>query len=139
CLAPTYPPAPGQAQEEETRGALYHLPFARLEADSILHQVGSGRQIRGVIDQDSVLRIMERAAVFHYAGHAIGGSEREFLALSAGGDDRHRIETGEIRRMHLPAEMVVLSTCETGLGRLETGEGIRSLGRSFLEAGAASA
>ena len=31
---------------------------------------------------------------------------------------------------------MVLSACDTGLGKLETGEGIRSLGRSFAEAGA---
>jgi hypothetical protein len=43
----------------------------------------------------------------------------------------------EVYNLNLPAEMVTLSACETGLGKLTRGEGLVSLTRGFMYAGAA--
>ena len=44
----------------------------------------------------------------------------------------------EITNMNLQAEMVVLTACESGAGKLMKGEGLLSLTRAFLGAGAHS-
>jgi CHAT domain-containing protein len=43
---------------------------------------------------------------------------------------------GEIYNLHLSSELLVLSSCETGIGRLAKGEGILSILRAFTYAGA---
>ncbi len=62
------------------------------------------------------------------------------LAFTEDGDSLNDnfLQAHEISKMELNADLVVLSACETGYGRFETGNGIASLARAFMYAGVPS-
>lgn len=80
-------------------------------------------------------------AVLHFATHGLLNSNQPFLSALALTPDSTSEETSflqahEISKMQLNAALVVLSACETGFGKFEQGNGIASLARSFMYAGA---
>lgn len=131
CLAPEY----GSKEyniEEVVRGGIYPLPYARMEVDSISKTFGIDSKVILSIDKYSLLNKLDSFEVFHFAGHAIVEKENAYLVLDGNGT---HLTGDEIGLNSSKLQMVVLSACETGLGSLEKGEGIRSLGRRFLESG----
>jgi len=79
------------------------------------------------------------AGVLHFAVHArANDAEPAYarLALTRDGDDDGRLHAYEIESLPLRGTLVILSACETGAGRLLAGEGVLSLSRAFLRAGA---
>ncbi len=75
----------------------------------------------------------------HIATHGFANSVRPELCgliLAKEGEEDGILYSGEIYNMELAAELVVLSACETGLGKITKGEGMIGLTRSLLYAGA---
>jgi CHAT domain-containing protein len=63
---------------------------------------------------------------------------RSALLLAAEGKDDGRLKVEEIFSLDLKTTMVVLSACETGLGKLSSGDEIVGLTRAFIYAGTPS-
>jgi CHAT domain-containing protein len=85
------------------------------------------------------------ARIIHFAGHTIVNDSLPGLSclLFSGGanqgvSDSAVIFSNEILNLDLNADLVLLSTCESGTGKLYKGEGLLSIGRSFRYAGARS-
>jgi CHAT domain-containing protein len=80
-------------------------------------------------------------AVLHFAAHGIVSTKfpaRSALFLQPSGDDDGLLQAREILRWRLSAELVTLSACDTGTGETFGQEGVASLVRPFLAAGARS-
>ena len=102
-----------------------------------------GRSITGVLHKEELQEFMNKDEVIHLAMHAFADDKAAsppYFLLNANHDSdlADRLYDFEINSMMLSSPMVVLSSCETGGGQLQDGEGIISLSRSFLLAGAAS-
>lgn len=118
------------------------LAGATAEIQAILSAFGPARVLTldGAGATEAAIRAhAPSAAVLHLAAHARANdadpaSARIGLAPRDGDDGL--LHAYEIDALHLPGSLVVLSACETGAGRLFGGEGILSLSRAFLRAGA---
>jgi hypothetical protein len=78
-----------------------------------------------------------RYDILHLATHARADDQRPWsseIVLDAR-DPAGRLLAGEIASLDLKARMAVLSACETGSGRIMSGEGVLGLSSAFLGAG----
>jgi len=81
--------------------------------------------------------------IIHFACHGFLAEEFPFrsalvLALDDDPQEDGFLQVRELYNLRLKADLVVLSACQTGAGKLERGEGILGLPRVFFYAGARS-
>lgn len=75
------------------------------------------------------------AKIIHIASHSkFGRKDENRTQISFARNDS--LLVGSIYNLELNADLVVLSSCESGMGKSYKGEGMMSLSRSFLYAGA---
>jgi CHAT domain-containing protein/tetratricopeptide (TPR) repeat protein len=124
------------------------LPFTRQEADQIIVLAPMGAGMKALdFEANRATAMSEQLSQYryvHFATHGMADSERPELSaiVLSRYDKQGRPQDGflrahEVYNLNLPAEMVTLSACETGLGKLTRGEGLVSLTRGFMYAGAA--
>ncbi len=122
------------------------LPYTREEVREIGAAFPPGRTTLLVGDEarESTLAgpgFLARYRILHFATHGLIDErqpERSSLALAYPRDPAEDgyLHAAEIYRLRLRADLVVLSACETGLGKTLRGEGVMGLPRAFFYAGA---
>lgn len=83
-----------------------------------------------------LLQLINDVSLVHISSHASGGSDLDEFPWVATQDAK--IFLPEIYELNLNSDLVVLSACETNIGRQVKGEGVLSLTRAFTQAGAKS-
>jgi CHAT domain-containing protein len=118
---------------DEVRDAVKLLQARHAEVDLQLGEDGT---------KDAFERsIREGHSIVHLAVHALADSKNPDHAALFLLDDKKSgtdgmLDSAEVLTLPVRANIVVLSACETAVGRLEGEEGIATLSRAFLLAGA---
>ncbi|MDF1575093.1 MAG: CHAT domain-containing protein [Bacteroidales bacterium] len=118
------------------------LSGAEQEVGDILKLV-QGRCVQQIISKPELAALLQESSILHLAMHSLATEitgKSPYFILDTVADPLlgNRMHDYDINALKLSAPMVVLSSCETAGGPLKSGEGIMSLSRSFLQAGAAS-
>ncbi|MEO6052189.1 MAG: CHAT domain-containing tetratricopeptide repeat protein [Pyrinomonadaceae bacterium] len=128
-------------------GGLPRLPFSRREADAIFAVSPKNLSLKEVDFKASKQEVfganLDQYRILHFATHGLLDSQHPELSgvvLSLvdnnGNDVDGFLRLQDIYNLKLNADLVVLSACNTALGKEVRGEGLIGLTRGFMYAGA---
>lgn len=109
------------------------MPEARSEAEQIAAIYGPRAHVEIGAREQLVKESAPHYGVLHFATHGVFDDDAplsSYLVFGAG-----RLEAREMMSMHLDAQLVVLSACQTAMGRPAPGEGIIGMSWALFVAG----
>lgn len=130
------------------QSAIYPLPYTRVEAKNIM-AIASDYKTTAAYDFEANYDwitdpAISEYSILHLATHGLinpinpqfSGVVLSLVDANGRPRDNGFLQLHDIFNLKLAAELVVLSACETGLGKSVSGEGIMGLSRGFMYAGA---
>ncbi len=128
---------------EPVRGSLMELKGTFKEIAAIAKLL-KGKYYKGELATEGTFKMFSKDYdIIHLATHAIVDNDNPLNSRLLFTMNEDSLEDGdlhawELYNMEFNAQMVVLSACNTGFGKLRNGEGVMSLGRAFAYAGCPS-
>jgi len=122
---------------------LFDLPYARDEA-KFAHSLLGGELYLNENALESVYKTRASGfSIIHLAMHTLVNNDkpafsRLIFSNVADGEEDGLLNTYELYSVPLTARLVIVSSCNTGYGKLRSGEGMMSLARGFVSAGTRS-
>jgi CHAT domain-containing protein len=129
-------------KSEEQSEQLESLPAAEEEAIAIATLLNTKAIIGNQATKVDILQQLPKARLIHLATHGLLEDIRQLgvpgaIALAPSKDDDGFLTSSEILNLKLNAELVVLSACNTGRGKI-TGDGVIGLSRALITSGVPS-
>ncbi|MEP2667422.1 MAG: CHAT domain-containing tetratricopeptide repeat protein [Cyclobacteriaceae bacterium] len=119
--------------EEEVKAIAQLFSSRNLKSETLIKSQADEDQIKSLGIKDY--------KYLHFATHGIVDEQNPELSrifLNQGANEDGNLFSGEIYNLELDADLVALSACETGLGKISKGEGVIGLSRALVYAGARS-
>jgi CHAT domain-containing protein/tetratricopeptide (TPR) repeat protein len=146
-ISPESNPELTRSARSFNRAGFSQLPFSRKEAEAIATFIPKAKLLNATgFDASHATATsgeLSRYRIVHFATHGLLNSEYpELSGLVLSLVDRNGAAQDGFLRMHeiynlqLPADLIVLSACQTALGKEIKGEGLIGLTRGFMYAGA---
>lgn len=135
--------------ESDTIGILtFRKAFSALEASGeeviTASKIWKGDYyISSEATEDKFKKVADNYRIIHLSTHGVADNragDYSYLAFAQVPDsvENELLYVRDLYNMHLNADLVILSACETATGEMKLGEGIISLARAFAYAGAKS-
>lgn len=117
------------------------LAGAYQESVAISDQLDGELRSGSVASESEFKQLASGYKIIHLATHSIINEDNpdySKLIFSRSDGDDGQLHAFELQNMDLGADLVTLSACSTGFGRIKEGEGVMSLARAFRAAGVSS-
>jgi CHAT domain-containing protein len=129
--------------KRQTGSVLYSLPFSQQEAEYVSEVTGGQLYLENEARESIYKKHAGDYNIIHLAMHTYLNDQNPMNSamIFSQADDLPEdglLYTYEVYGIPLRSRLVVLSSCNTGYGKLSTGEGILSLARGFLYSGSHS-
>lgn len=119
------------------------LLYSKSEVDEICKTMGGDKVIGAAASKRRFMEVAGDYRILHLATHGVAdhrAGDYAFLVFASENDsiENEFLYAKDIYNLEINTDMVVLSACETGVGKLQRGEGIISLSRALSYAGTKS-
>ena len=113
------------------------------QAKAVVEQVGGHAFLASAATEAAFKQTAQTSRILHLAMHGVPDVEQSLYAHMLFGPSTDSVEDGklhayELYNLSLNTQLVTLSACETGYGKLAQGEGVMSLARAFRYSGCQS-
>ncbi len=120
---------------------LFPLQYSKVELTNVNKLFDNGYMLlAGSATESNFKNNVSESKIIHLSTHSFLYKDQPMILFSQNDDpyEDGYLESSEIQELQLNSDLVVLSSCKSGIGRIDRAEGVLGMQKSFFEAGTKS-